>query len=74
MKAKVGDYFIGFNKQLYRIVDVYTDKNETDILYDVRGCHGPENWKCINAKYLDKIGKIVPEESLTEMMGVLYGE
>jgi hypothetical protein len=74
MNAKIGDYFISYNKQLYRIVDVYMDKISSDELCDIRGTSGPENCRCINIKYLKTLGKIIPQENLTDMMDVLYGE
>lgn len=77
---KVGDYILHKDKILYRIVDTNAVPTRMGDIhyYDVRSLNRIKgeygNIRGLNHIQLIKLGKLIPEESATELLKVLYSE
>lgn len=82
-QIRAGDYFLTHEKQLFRIVDVYTDTSGT--YYDLRSCSKPKpimqedgdvdwarNIRGVPRNEFRHMGKVIPEEKITKAMKILY--
>lgn len=83
MKIKPGDFLLTKEKQLFRIVDVYTDTSGT--YYDIKSYKakleidegGEPNYfqyiRGIPRNRFRHLGKVISEEKVTKSMKILYG-
>jgi len=75
MEVKAGDYLLTKEKQLYRIVDVFTDTTGT--YYDIKAYKNNivkhEYIKAIPRNRLKHLGNIISEENITKTLKILYG-
>jgi hypothetical protein len=86
MKIKPGDFLLTKEKQLFRIMDVYTDTTGT--YYDIKSYKATSTVYNVSSKerkgihqYIRAIprnrfrhlGKVIPEDKITKTMKILYG-
>jgi hypothetical protein len=75
MKAKVGDYLLTEEKQLFRIIDIFTDTTGT--YYDIKSIKDRgeviQLIKAIPRNRFRHLGKVISEEKITKIMKILYG-
>jgi hypothetical protein len=86
MEVKIGDFLLTKEKQLFRIIDVYTDTTGT--YYDIKTYKPPMTAYNVSTKERTGVyqfiraiprnrfrhmGKVISEEKITKIIKILYG-